>query len=133
MPIICNTVCLSLYSIDKYSLIQYTKVGIIELGDVDLKKFFTNKKTYYISFMKLIAVPVFVIGILLFIGLLVPVSDDLIIGAFIAFAMPTAGLDPTYAKMYNGDEENAVYYTFGTTILSVATIPLLYLLLTVIL
>ncbi len=105
----------------------------LKLGDVDLKKFFTNAKTYYISFMKLIAVPVFVVGILLLIGLLVPVSDDLIIGAFIAFAMPTGGLAPTYAKMYNGDEENAVYYTLGTTILSVATIPLLYLLLTVIL
>ncbi len=105
----------------------------LKLGDVELKKFFTRAKTYYISAIKLVAVPVVIVGVLLLLRLVISVSDALIIGSFIGFAMPTAGLAPTYAKMYNGDEENALYYTLGSTILSVATIPLLYLLLTVIL
>ncbi len=105
----------------------------LKLGDVQLTKFFTHAKTYYISAIKLIAVPAVIVGLLLLLRLFLPVSEELIIGSFIGFAMPAAGLAPTYAKMYNGDEENAVYYTLGSTILSVATIPLLYLLLTVIL
>ncbi len=105
----------------------------LKLGEIELKKFFTHGRTYYVSLMKLVSVPVVVVGVLLLIRVFSPVSDDLIIGSFIAFAMPTAGLAPTYAKMYKGDEENAVYYTLGSTILSVVTIPLLYLLLTVIL
>ncbi len=105
----------------------------IKLGEVSFKKLFTNGSTYYISAMKLIAVPVVIVAVLYLLRLFLPVPDTLILGAFIAFAMPTAGLAPTYAKMYGGDEENAVYHTLGSTILSIATIPLLYLLLAVIL
>ena len=51
---------------------------------------------------------------------------DIIIGFFIAFAMPTAGLASTFADRYDGDTENAVSFTLGTTLFSIATIPVLY-------
>ncbi len=101
----------------------------LKLGDVKFKAFFTNGRMYYVSLMKLVTVPVLVVGVLVLVSLLTPISKEIIIGSFIAFAMPTAGLAPTYAKMYNGDEENAVCYTLGTTIFCVASIPLLYMLL----
>ena len=50
----------------------------------------------------------------------------MIMAFFIGFAMPAAGLASVFADRYSGDTENAVIYTMGTTILSVATIPVLY-------
>ncbi len=132
MKAVPETVTYSTYLSNLVTPLSMLIIGL-KLGEVQFKKFLTSAKTYYVSFIKLVFVPVVIVGVLLLIRLLLPVSDDLIVGSFIAFAMPTAGLAPTYAKMYKGDEENAVYYTMGTTILSVATIPLLYLLLTVIL
>ena len=53
----------------------------------------------------------------------------MIVGVFIAFAMPTAGLASTFSDTFNGDTDNAVAFTLGTTILSVITIPIIYWLL----
>ena len=53
----------------------------------------------------------------------------MIIGVFIAFAMPTAGLASTFSDRYDGDTENAVSFTLGSTLFSIATIPVLYWLL----
>ena len=57
------------------------------------------------------------------------IDSDMVIGVFIAFAMPTAGLASTFSDSFNGDTENAVIFTLGTTVLSVLTIPALYWLL----
>ena len=51
------------------------------------------------------------------------------VSLFLALAMPTAGLASAFADQHKGDTENAVIFTLGTTVLSVATIPLLYSLL----
>jgi len=48
---------------------------------------------------------------------------------FIAFAMPTAALSTALADAHNGDADNGTVYTLSNTVLSVVTIPLLYLLL----
>ena len=56
----------------------------------------------------------------------------MLLGVFMAFSMPTAGLASPLADKHGGDIENSVVYTLGTTILSVATIPLLYMLLNLI-
>ena len=56
----------------------------------------------------------------------------MVMATFIAFAMPTAGLAPVFADRYNGDVKNATIFTLGTTILSLLTIPLLYLIMCVI-
>ncbi len=106
----------------------------MQLGKADVKKLFSTAKMYYISAMKLVVVPVIIVGILLVIRIFATgLSSELIKGVFFAFAMPTAGLASAYATMYDGDVENAVYYTMGSTILAVATIPILYLILTLLL
>ncbi len=102
----------------------------INLAKVDLKKLMINAKMYYVSFIKLIAVPSLIIAILFVLKIYLDVSDELMLGVFISFAMPTAGLAPAYAGIYGGDTEGAVCYTLGTTILSVITIPILYTILT---
>ena len=65
-------------------------------------------------------------------GLPLPM-EGIILGVFVAFAMPTAGLSATFADEFGGDTENAVVFTLGTTVLSVLTIPTLYWLLNLLL
>ena len=57
------------------------------------------------------------------------IDGNIIVGTFIAFAMPTAGLASTFSDQFNGDTDNAVAFTLGSTLLSIATIPGLYALL----
>ena len=113
--------------------IAMTVLGM-KLGDVKLSALFTSWNVYYVSFLKLVASPVLVVGGLLVLQLFVPTVDDsMILATFIAFAMPTASLSSLFADHYGGDTENAVTFTLGSTVLSVATIPLLYWALTALL
>lgn len=98
----------------------------IKMAEVKLGSIFTKGKTYWVSAVKLVIVPALIVAIM-FVGKFVcPVNADMIIGSFIAFAMPTAGLASTFAEQYDGDAENAVAFTLGTTLFCILTIPALY-------
>lgn len=101
----------------------------MKLGDVKISSMFTSWKTYFVSAIKLVVVPALVVGLAFALKGAFAFGEDLILGAFIAFAMPTAALATTFSDSYGGDVESSVSFTLGTTILSVATIPLLYWLL----
>ena len=107
----------------------------MKLAEIPMKKLFTSGRMYYVSAMRLVAYPV--LGVALTYALqFVPglqLGTDAVLAFFMGFAMPTAGLASVFADQHNGDTENAVIFTLGTTILSVATIPVLYMLLQVIL
>ena len=108
--------------------ISMTILGM-KMGDVKLLGLFNNWKTYYISLLKLIVFPVAIVGILLGIKAIFAngvVDSHLIMGAFMAFAVPTAGLASTFSDQFDGDTEGSVAFTLGTTILSIITIPILY-------
>lgn len=115
--------------------ISMTILGM-KMGGVQVLSLFKSWKTYYVSALKLVAFPVVIVAILFAFKAIFTnglVDADMIIGVFIAFAMPTAGLASTFADGFNGDTENAVAFTLGTTILSILTIPVLYWLLCVLL
>ena len=103
----------------------------IKLAEVPMKKLFTSGRMYYVSTVRLVLFPVLCVALMLalqyvpFLG----VNRDMILGFFIAFSMPTAGLASAFADQHKGDAENAVICTLGTTVLSCATIPVLYWLL----
>lgn len=101
----------------------------MKMGGVKFLNLFKSWKTYYVSALKLVVFPMVIVGILF--GLRAIFGDalfgyDMIVGVFIAIGTPTAGLASAFSDHYNGDTENAVAFTLGTTILCVATIPLLY-------
>lgn len=107
--------------------ISMTIIGM-KLGAISFSTLFSSGKLYYVSFLKLILFPA-AITAALFAVRLIPVSVDwesVILGVFLAFSMPTAGLAATFADEFGGDTENAVVFTLGTTVLSVLTIPTLY-------
>ena len=102
----------------------------IKLGGVKFSSLFSSWKTYYVSAIKLILFPVLVVGIMLICRLVLAIEADMIMGMFIAFAVPTAGSASAIADEYNGDSQNAVIFTLGTTILSSISLPVLYWLIT---
>ena len=107
--------------------VSMTVIGM-KLGAISFKTLFSSGKLYYVAFLKLILFPVAVTAAMLALKLVpwnLPV-DSIILGIFVAFSMPTAGLAATFADEFGGDTENAVIYTLGTTVLSVLTIPTLY-------
>ena len=83
---------------------------------------------YYVCALKLVVFPCVIVALLLVAKQFGASMFDanVILGFFIAFAMPTAGLASTFADGFGGDTENAVSMTLGTTVLSILTIPVLY-------
>lgn len=105
----------------------------INLSQLPLKKLFTSWRMYYTSLVRLVIFPVIGVAVMLLLQALTSaVTADAVIGFFIGVGMPTAGLASAFADRYNGDMENAVILTLGTTVMSVITIPVLYWLLTTI-
>ena len=107
--------------------ISMTIIGM-KLGATSFRALFRSGKLYYVSFLRLVLFPVAVTASM-FILKAVPVNipvESIILGVFVAFSMPTAGLAATFADEFGGDTENAVILTLGTTVLSVLTIPTLY-------
>lgn len=98
----------------------------IKLAEVPFGRLFLNARLYYVSLMRLIVFPVLSVAAIFLLRLVMPISDDMVLGLFIAFLMPTAGLASTFADQYGGDTEGGVSYTLGSTILSLGVIPLLY-------
>ncbi len=98
----------------------------MKLGSVKILPMFTSWKTYFVSALKLVVVPAIAVAIGFALKGVFAFGEDLILGLFVSFAMPTAALATTFADCYGGDVDNAVSFTLGTTILSIAVIPLLY-------
>ena len=100
----------------------------MKLAEVPMKKLFTSGRMYYVSGLRLVLYPALAVGVL-FLTNAIPVLNlgiDGILAFFVAYAMPVAGLASAFADQYGGDGENAVILTLGSTVLSVATIPVLY-------
>ena len=108
--------------------ISMTILGM-KMGAIKISEIFKSKNTYLTSAVKLILLPTLATLIAFGINAIFTIGNDLIIAIFIAFAMPTAGLSSAFADKYDGDTKGAVIYTLGSTLFSVVTIPLLYMLL----
>ena len=108
--------------------ISMTIVGM-KLGATSFKTLFRSGKLYYVSFLKLVLFPGVITALMFVLKLTSLDATSILLGVFVAYATPTAGLAATFADEYGGDSENAVIFTLGTTVLSVLTIPTLYWLL----
>ena len=106
--------------------ISMTILGM-KMGGVKFLELFKSWKVYYVAGLKLVAFPMIIVAVMFLLNLVTAtVTPDMILGVLIAFSMPTAGLASTFSDNFNGDTENAVAFTLGTTLLSIITIPVLY-------
>lgn len=110
--------------------ISMTILGM-KMAGINFADLFRSWRTYYVSALKLVVFPLVVVLLAIVLKMALPViTTEVIFGIFIAFATPTAGLASTFSDTYNGDTDNAVAFTLGSTLLSVVTIPLFYWLIT---
>jgi predicted permease len=101
----------------------------MKMAEIKFVSLFQSWRMYYVCAMKLILFPCVIVALLLAIKPIFRdsiMNNSVVLGFFIAFAMPTAGLASTFADSFGGDTENAVSMTLGTTVLSILTIPVLY-------
>ena len=100
----------------------------MKLADVPLPRLLTSGNMYRVSAVRLCVFPLIASAVALLLSKIpaLPMNADTVIAVFLALAMPTAGLASAFSDQHKGDTENAVIFTLGTTILSVATIPALY-------
>ncbi len=105
--------------------ISMTILGV-KMAGVKFSALFTGWKMYFVSAMKLVVFPMLGVAILFVLKFALKIDTNMIIGFFIALSMPTAGLASTFSDQHDGDTQNAVVFTLGTTILSILTIPVLY-------
>ncbi len=101
----------------------------MKMGNIKFSVLFKNVQLYIVSLYKLIVMPVVATAIAFCFYRFEFVGLDIVNAVFIAFAMPTAGLAPVFADKFKSDIDCATICTLGTTIFSIITIPLLYLLL----
>lgn len=100
--------------------------GVV-MGGYNFKELITMKKVYITTLLRLIILPaLFVIPVKL-----LGFGDDVILFTFIAFAMPIGMNTIIYPATYGGDTKTGASMTMVSSVFSVITIPLMYLLLIV--
>lgn len=88
-----------------------------------LKQFFTLPKLYYLSFMKLIVLPLLVCSVMTLLNF----DSDTVIFCTIAAAMPSAAVTTMFGSIYSISPSYASQSVGFTTLLSVATMPIVML------
>jgi predicted permease len=95
----------------------------IKLASVDLKTIFIHKLSYVNCFFKLIVASLVTILAVTFL----PVTPVLKYAIFFLFSMPSATSTTLYAVKYNSDAESASIMVLLSSILSMLTVPLMFL------
>lgn len=108
---------------DTVTPLSMTVIGI-RLANVKLTRLFTEKSAYAVAGIKLIAMSVITIACVAFL----PVSTVVKYVMFFLLSMPCATSTALFAIRFNADEDAGSIYVLFTTIASIVTIPLTYLL-----
>ncbi len=109
----------------------------MKLGGIKISKLIKSPRVHYISAIRIVFFPTLLTSIIIALSFIPSFNsifiDDFIIGAFIAFVMPTAGFSSTFAAQYKGDIRSSNNYPIASAYMSLITLPVLYSLLTIIL
>ena len=96
--------------------------GVV-IGGYHFKSLLTKKKVYVVTFLRLIVIPAIFVLILKTLG----TSDEILSFVLIAFATPIGMNTIVYPGAYGGDTKTGASMTMISHVLSVITIPLMYL------
>ena len=105
--------------------ISMTILGM-KLGGIKFTSLFTSWKNYFVSAIRLVVFPVVVVGLVYLCSSLFSLGQAMVFAAFVSVSMPCSGSTSAFADAYDGDSDSAVAFTLASTVLSVASIPLLY-------
>ncbi len=97
-------------------------MGLV-IGGYEFKALLRDKKSYFMAFMRLIAIPAVILSIITILG----GSAELLILALVAFASPIGLNTIVFPAAYGGDTRPGASMVMISQIFSVITIPALYL------
>jgi predicted permease len=95
----------------------------IRLANVNLKQLFMDKWAYVVCFFKLIVMSLITMLLVAFL----PIDNMVKLAMFFLLSMPCATSTAMYAIKFNGEGDSASVFVLLTTILSILTIPLMFL------
>ncbi len=94
----------------------------VTIGKSNIVKLFTkNLRIYYVSFIRLLVIPL--ISVMMFFWL--PISETVKITAILMSAVPTAAIGTLFAIKFNKNSVLAAEIFAVTTLLSIVTVPLI--------
>lgn len=93
------------------------------VGGYNFKSLISDKKVYVASFLRLIVIPAIIVSALKLLG----TDKDILILTLIAYATPLGLNTIVYPAAYGGDTKPGASMTMISHVLSVVTIPLMYL------
>lgn len=98
--------------------------------EMNLRNIFENVKVYFISFLRLVVIPVISLAILKISGLvnIHPDGKKLLLIVFLAVITPSASTITQMCQVYGNDSKYASAINVMTTLLSIITMPLMVLL-----
>lgn len=101
-------------------------IGML-IGDMDLKSVFVEKRTYLISFFRLIVFPLLMVLIFKFTGLssLTMDADKILLITILAACAPPAATVTQFAQLYNKHPGYASIMNVMGVIFSIITMPLI--------
>lgn len=111
---------------DMVTPLSMTVIGM-KLSNANLKELFLDGYGYLVCFFKLILMSVLVMLIVCFL----PVSDLVKYVVVFLFSMPCATSTALFTTLYGGDGKSATAYVLLTCIVSIITIPIMFLLFSV--
>ena len=95
-------------------------------ADMDVKKLLRDKKIYLVSALRLVIVPLVLLAALKALALLpAPNSEQILLITYLACIAPSAATVMQFAQLQNRNAEYAVAVHILTTVLCVATMPLM--------
>ena len=127
LPQIITQTCGSVGSMNGPASMIVTGMLIAEMS---LKDIFTNGRVYFITFLRLIAVPAVALLLLKVSGLVngSPDGKKLLLIVFLAVITPSASTITQMCQVYGNDSQYASAINVMTTLFSIVTMPLMVLL-----
>ena len=95
--------------------------GVV-IGEYNFSELLKNKKIYIVTLLRLIIIPAVFVSVLK----LFNVSHEIIVIMLIAYATPMGLNTVVFPAAYGGDTKTGAAMTMISSILSIATIPLMY-------
>jgi predicted permease len=96
----------------------------IKLAGANFKKLFLDKSAYYVCLLKLFVMSIVSILAVAFL----PISTFAKYAIFFTLSMPSATSTVLFSEQFGGDSESASVFVLMSTVLSILTIPLMFML-----
>ena len=100
------------------------------IAGMNLRDIFTNRRVYVVTFLRLLLVPVLALIILKISGLVTwhPQGEKILLVTFLAVITPSASTITQMCQVYGGNSKYSIAINVMTTLLAIATMPIMVLL-----